>query len=93
MSTTAPGLNNQENKEDHTPTSKMANMSLSSQAIHADDYLNKGQDVAPPLHVSTTFRYSNDPSKLQKWQDLDVYSPLFLLTLLQANSQSFFHIT
>lgn len=29
-------------------------------AIHADDKLNLYTDVAPALHVSTTFRYDND---------------------------------
>jgi hypothetical protein len=28
-------------------------------AIHADDRLNSYTDVAPALHVSTTFRYDN----------------------------------
>ncbi|KAF3934195.1 hypothetical protein ABW20_dc0106424 [Dactylellina cionopaga] len=32
--------------------------------LHADEFLNDVNDVAPPIHVSTTFRYSNDPSKL-----------------------------
>jgi hypothetical protein len=40
-------------------------LSLSSQTIHADDFLNSRQDVAPPLHVSTTYRYTNDPSQLK----------------------------
>jgi cystathionine beta-lyase/cystathionine gamma-synthase len=28
-------------------------------AIHADDRLNHYTDIAPALHVSTTFRYDN----------------------------------
>jgi hypothetical protein len=40
--------------------------SPSTIAIHADDALNndKVTDVAPALHVSTTFRYPRDLSKL-----------------------------
>src|SRR5215469_8155789 len=34
--------------------------SSSTRAIHADVRLNKFTDVAPALHVSTTFRYSSD---------------------------------
>lgn len=34
-------------------------------AIHGDDWLNKGADVAPAMHVSTTFRYSHDPDELE----------------------------
>lgn len=33
-------------------------------AVHADDYLNVVDDVAPPIHVSTTYRYNKDPQKL-----------------------------
>lgn len=33
-------------------------------AIHGDDWLNTGTDVAPALHVSTTFRYPHDPAAL-----------------------------
>ncbi|RMJ22501.1 cystathionine [Aspergillus sp. HF37] len=36
----------------------------STKALHADDRLNQVADVAPPMHVSTTFRYPNDPEKL-----------------------------
>lgn len=41
-------------------------------AIHADDPLNVVTDVAPPLHVSTTFRYSDDPNDLHAWADYSV---------------------
>ncbi|MCJ1370986.1 hypothetical protein MMC20_002201 [Loxospora ochrophaea] len=40
-------------------------------AIHADDYLNRVPDVAPPLHVATTFRYADDPDKLVPARELD----------------------
>ncbi|KAM6508267.1 hypothetical protein FALCPG4_018144 [Fusarium falciforme] len=33
-------------------------------AIHGDDWLNRNTDVAPALHVSTTFRYLDNPDKL-----------------------------
>ncbi|WEW59011.1 hypothetical protein PRK78_004479 [Emydomyces testavorans] len=38
-------------------------------AIHADDPLNVVEDVAPPLHVSTTFRYSDNPEDLVPWAE------------------------
>jgi cystathionine gamma-synthase len=44
--------------------------SLSTLGVHGDDPINSATDVAPPLHVSTTFRYSNDPSKLVPTDDL-----------------------
>lgn len=45
------------------PTVQGARMSeeyaLATLAIHADDAVNVLTDVAPPMHVSTTFRYNN----------------------------------
>lgn len=50
----------------------LRHLSLSAQTIHADDYLNSHQAVAPPMHVSTTFRYSNDPDELSPWKNPNV---------------------
>lgn len=44
--------------------SRLQHLSLSAQAIHADDFLNSHAAVAPPMHVSTTFRYSRNPEDL-----------------------------
>ncbi|KAF2497036.1 PLP-dependent transferase [Lophium mytilinum] len=33
-------------------------------AIHADDICSKTTDVAPPIHLSTTYRYPSDPLEL-----------------------------
>lgn len=43
-----------------------------TRAIHADDVLNNATDVAPAMHVSTTFRYSDDPEKLFPADDGEV---------------------
>ena len=48
--------------------------SLSTLGIHADDRLNSETDVAPSLHVSTTFRYPSDPNKLEPVYE-DVCTP------------------
>lgn len=40
-------------------------------AVHADDSQNVVSDVAPPLHLSTTFRY---PEVLIPWAEADVRS-------------------
>ncbi|KAJ5707877.1 trans-sulfuration enzyme [Penicillium malachiteum] len=42
----------------------------STRSLHADDVLNVVSDVAPPMHLSTTFRYSNDPETLIPFADL-----------------------
>ncbi|CAG7919512.1 unnamed protein product [Penicillium olsonii] len=44
--------------------STMSSQGASTRSLHADDSLNVVTDVSPPIHLSTTFRYSNDPSKL-----------------------------
>ncbi len=74
MATSTSLVNRSENAEDHRPDPGPANLSLSSKGIHADDYLNKGRDVAPPLHVSTTFRYDRDPDQLKVHRKEDVRS-------------------
>ena len=35
-----------------------------TRALHADDVVNVVTDVAPPLHLSTTYRYSENPDNL-----------------------------
>ncbi|KAI0538267.1 Cys/Met metabolism PLP-dependent enzyme-domain-containing protein [Xylaria digitata] len=44
--------------------SRLQHLSLSAQTVHADDFLNSHTAVAPPMHVSTTFRYSRNPDDL-----------------------------
>ncbi|KAL8696439.1 MAG: hypothetical protein Q9224_002795 [Gallowayella concinna] len=44
----------------------------STQAMHADDILNTTSDVAPALHVSTTFRYADDPKDLVPVADVNI---------------------
>ncbi|KAL4892289.1 pyridoxal phosphate-dependent transferase [Aspergillus ambiguus] len=36
----------------------------STRALHADDPLNRVTDVAPPIHLSTTFRFPQNPEDL-----------------------------
>ncbi|KAI1433659.1 pyridoxal phosphate-dependent transferase [Xylaria sp. CBS 124048] len=53
-------------KQDATAlASRLQHLSLSAQTVHADDFLNAHSAVAPPMHVSTTFRYSRNPEELQ----------------------------
>lgn len=61
------------NDEQHTniPGTRQR-LSPSTQAIHGDDYLNTTSDVAPPLHVSTTFRYTDNPEDLITATDSEV---------------------
>nr|POE68835.1 putative trans-sulfuration enzyme [Quercus suber] len=44
-------------------------LSLATRVVHADDPMNSYADVAPALHVSTTFRYTSDPAKLNPPND------------------------
>lgn len=44
------------------------NISLATHALHADTSLNLQTDVAPSIHVATTFRYDKDPNNLRPFQ-------------------------
>ena len=46
--------------------------SLSTRAVHADDGIAAHRAVAPAMHVSTTFRYSDNPDHLETSANLDV---------------------
>ena len=72
MATFQSGNKSLQNGGDHSADHGLSKLSLSSQTIHADDFLNQSQDVAPPLHVSTTFRYSRNPDVLIPVTEHDV---------------------
>lgn len=67
-------------------TALLRHLSLSTQTNHADDFLNSHQAVAPPMHVSTTFRYSNDPGQLSPWKNPNVRFSFPLCPLPQSVS-------
>lgn len=49
---------------------------LSTTAIHGSDELHRVSDVTPPINISTTFKYDNEPEKLVKAADLeDIFDP------------------
>lgn len=52
--------------------STMSSPGASTRLLHADDSLNLVTDVAPPMHLSTTFRYPSDPSQLVPAADATV---------------------
>lgn len=56
----------------------LAGMSLATRGVHGDDGIAAHAAVAPAMHVSTTFRYSDDPEKLTFWGS-DVSRVVFLL--------------
>lgn len=67
------------------PSDELARLSLSSRTVHADDFISAHRAVAPAMHVSTTFRYSDDPDELQSsgdpkklldWNNRDPTAPL-----------------
>lgn len=47
-------------------------LSLASLSVHADDGISAHRAVAPAMHVSTTFRYSDDPDNLVPDENVDV---------------------
>lgn len=54
------------------PATNPLSTSLATLSIHADDPINSTTDVAPALHVSTTFRYPRDPTLLNPSLDTDI---------------------
>ncbi|RMZ91669.1 hypothetical protein DV736_g1077, partial [Chaetothyriales sp. CBS 134916] len=51
-------------------------LSTSTRAVHADDVLNNIDDVAPPIHVTTTFRYPRAVHLLQPHHERPSYPVL-----------------
>ncbi|RDA91724.1 hypothetical protein CP533_4794 [Ophiocordyceps camponoti-saundersi (nom. inval.)] len=51
-------------------------LSLASRAVHADDHVAAHRAVAPAMHVSTTFRYTGDPDRLNPEDVIDPSAPL-----------------
>ncbi|OTA15094.1 hypothetical protein BTJ68_15564 [Hortaea werneckii EXF-2000] len=49
-----------------------ATLTHTGRSVHADDPINSYTDVAPALHVSSTFRYPHDPDQLHPTDDLDI---------------------
>jgi cystathionine beta-lyase/cystathionine gamma-synthase len=49
-------------------------------ALHADEALRLVDDIAPPIHVSTTYKYPNDPERLRPFygREIGVCRPLLL---------------
>ncbi|KAK8126796.1 Cys/Met metabolism PLP-dependent enzyme [Apiospora kogelbergensis] len=64
-----PSEETDQGKETTRLATRLQHLSLSAQTIHADDFLNSHQAVAPPMHVSTTFRYSDNPEELSPWHN------------------------
>lgn len=58
-------------------------------AVHADNRVNVLTDVAPAIHVSTTFRYPRNPDALEpapeEGEYLDLSTPLVYSRLTNAN--------
>jgi hypothetical protein len=59
-------------KESSGVNQALAGLSLSSRGVHADDGIAAHRAVAPAMHVSTTFRYSDNPDELTFWNNANV---------------------
>lgn len=46
-------------------------LKIATLSVHADDELARSTDVAAPIHVSTTYRYTNDPEKLVSVNEME----------------------
>jgi hypothetical protein len=43
-----------------------------TQALHADASLRLVNDIAPPIHVSSTFSYPDDPERLRPFYGREI---------------------
>lgn len=68
----------------------MSSYHPSTHGIHADDRINVLTDVAPPIHTSTTFRYSRNPDELnpvpEEGEFVDLQTPLVYSRLASAST-------
>ncbi|KAL9634294.1 MAG: hypothetical protein Q9164_004177, partial [Protoblastenia rupestris] len=70
MASETNGINALENHAPPLPSLPAKSYDPSTLALHADNVLNSGSDVAPAFHVSSTFRYALNPDELIPAQDL-----------------------
>lgn len=61
----------------HTLASKcladaLPQMAISTQAIHADDFVSSHRAIAPAMHVAVNYRYARDPDQLVQGENKDV---------------------
>lgn len=54
-----------EHVEASTKTFALRDARLTTLALHADEALRLVDDIAPPIHVSSTFKYPDDPNLLK----------------------------
>ncbi len=66
---------------------KDTGLALASRLVHSDDGISTHRAVAPAMHVSTTFRYSDNPDLLQPEVYVDVtISHSYVNTKTKADS-------
>jgi cystathionine gamma-synthase len=77
MATDQLPVRSRDSRLDLSPDESASHYTKNTLAIHADDKLNKTTDVAPSMHVSTTFRYPSSPDLLVPIadEDLDIADP------------------
>ena len=76
MASVTSGISTTQSEVSPTPTFPSESIRYSTLALHADNVLDECTDVAPALHVSTTFRYSSHPNELVPAGDRKVRPPL-----------------
>lgn len=60
----------------------LQNAAPATLALHGDEVLRSSDDVAHPIHVSSTFRYSDDPEQLNPSHGRDLRVQDSLPTLI-----------
>lgn len=64
---------------------------ISTNSIHASDEIHGVRDIMPPINVSTTYKYADNPDDLVKWSDLpedgSIIGNIFYSRLSHPNSE------
>lgn len=91
---TVPTTNSTGGDSGHVETGAVSlplrNARPSTLALHADESLRLVDDIAPPIHVSSTYKYSNDPDQLMPFdgREAGVCQSFFLPLPLSTDSFS-----
>ncbi|KAJ6013761.1 hypothetical protein N7540_008352 [Penicillium herquei] len=53
----------------------LSNVTMSTSAIHVDDFASAHKGIAPAIHVAVNYRYDRDPAKLVPEENKDPHDP------------------
>ncbi|KAJ5728854.1 cystathionine beta-lyase [Penicillium malachiteum] len=58
-----------------TISTALSNVTMSTSAIHVDDFASAHKGIAPAIHVAVNYRYDRDPANLVPGENRDPHNP------------------